>query len=94
MSPKLFVGNIPYQTSEQELRDLFGRSGAKVASVRVITDQQTGRSKGYAFVEMNTAEEAQKAIEELHNFNLNGRNIVVAEARPRAGGPPPRRGAN
>lgn len=89
---KLFVGNIPYATTEQELRDLFSRSGGKVASVRIITDFDTGRSKGYAFVEMATAEDAQKAIHELHNFSLNGRNIVVAEARPRASGPPPRRG--
>jgi RNA recognition motif-containing protein len=92
MSPKLFVGNIPYATSEEDLRELFGRSGGKVASVRVITDQQTGRSKGYAFVEMTTAEEATKVIEELNNFSLNGRSIVVAEARPRAeGGHSPRR---
>ena len=93
-STKLFVGNIPYSTTEQDLRELFGKSGAKVASVRVITDFDTGRSKGYAFVEMTTAEEAEKAIRELHNFNLNGRNIVVNEARPRqegGGGSRPRR---
>ena len=85
-STKLFVGNIPYSASEQDLQDLFGRSGAKVTGVRIITDVDTGRSKGYAFVEMGTPEEAQKAIQELHNFNLNGRNIVVNEARPRQGG--------
>jgi RNA recognition motif-containing protein len=82
----LFVGNIPYSTSEQDLRDLFGRAGGKVASVRVITDLDTGRSKGYAFIEMASAEDAQKAIEELNSFNLNGRSIVVNEARPRQGG--------
>jgi RNA recognition motif-containing protein len=82
----LFVGNIPYSSTEQELRDLFGKSGGKVASVRIITDFDTGRSKGYAFVEMSTAEEAEKAIKELNNFNFNGRNIVVNEARPRSGG--------
>lgn len=85
-STKLFVGNIPYAATEQDLRDLFGRSGAQVASVRLITDFDTGRSKGYAFVEMSTPEEADKAIHELHNFNLNGRKIVVNEARPRQGG--------
>lgn len=89
---KLFVGNIPYSTTEQDLRDLFGRSGGKVASVRVITDFDTGRSKGYAFVEMSTAEEADKAIQELNEFSLNGRSIVVNEARPRQGGGGPRRG--
>jgi cold-inducible RNA-binding protein len=83
---KLFVGNIPYSTTEQDLKALFERSGAKVASVRVITDFDTGRSKGYAFVEMATGDEAEKAIKDLNNFNLSGRSIVVNEARPRAGG--------
>ena len=93
LTTKLFVGNIPYAVTEQDLRDLFGRSGGKVTSARVITDFDTGRSKGYAFVEMATAEEAEKAMQELHNFNLNGRNIVVNEARSRtAGGGGPRRG--
>lgn len=82
----LFVGNIPYSTSEQDLRDLFGRAGGKVASVRVIADLDTGRSKGYAFIEMASAEDAHKAIEELNSFNLNGRSIVVSEARPRQRG--------
>jgi RNA recognition motif-containing protein len=93
---KLFVGNIPYATNEQDLRELFGRSGGKVASVRVITDFETGRSKGYAFVEMASPEEAQKAIQELNDVSLDGRKIVVSEARPRpsagprrGGGPPP-----
>jgi len=69
--------------TEQDLRDLFGRGGGKVASVRVITDFDTGRSKGYAFVEMSTPDEAQRAMQDLHNFNMNGRTIVVNEARPR-----------
>jgi RNA recognition motif-containing protein len=81
---RLFVGNIPYSTTEQELRELFSRSGSSVASARVITDLDTGRSRGYAFVEMASPEETDKAIRELHNFNLNGRTIVVAEARGRA----------
>ncbi len=85
-STKLFVGNIPYATTEQELQELFGRSGAKVTSARVITDFDTGRSKGYAFVEMATPEDAQKAIQELHNLSIAGRNIVVSEARPRPTG--------
>jgi RNA recognition motif-containing protein len=85
-STKLFVGNIPYSTTEQDLKTLFERSGAKVESVRVITDFDTGRSKGYAFVEMATGDEADRAIKDLNNYNLNGRSIVVNEARPRAGG--------
>lgn len=85
-STKLFVGNIPYATTEGELRDLFGRSGGKVASVRIITDFDTGRSKGYAFVEMSTPDEAQKVVQELNNFSIGGRSIVVNEARPRPAG--------
>jgi RNA recognition motif-containing protein len=65
----------------------MGRSGGKVAEVRVVTDLDTGRSRGYAFVEMVTAEEAARAMEELHGFNLDGRSIVVNEARSREGGP-------
>jgi cold-inducible RNA-binding protein len=84
-STKLFVGNIPYAACEEDLRSLFSRSGGKVESVRIITDFDTGRSKGYAFVEMASPAEAEKAIEELNNFNLNGRSIVVNEARPRSG---------
>jgi RNA recognition motif-containing protein len=83
---KLFVGNIPYAITEQELRELFGRAGGKVSSVRVITDFETGRSKGYAFVEMSSSDEADRAIRDLNSFNLNGRTIVVNEARPRQGG--------
>lgn len=90
---RLFVGNLPYSTTEQQLRDLFGRSGGKVASVRLITDVDTGRSKGYAFVEMATPEEAEKAIKEFNSANVGGRSIVVDEARPRgAGGGSSRKG--
>ena len=84
-STRLFVGNIPYATTEQELSDLFGRDGAAVASVRIVTDFDTGRSKGYAFVEMATPEDADKATKGLNGFNLGGRAIVVDEARSRGG---------
>ncbi|MBI3932131.1 MAG: RNA-binding protein [Acidobacteria bacterium] len=90
-SATLFVGNIPYSTTEQELRDLFSRPGGSVAGVRVITDLDTGRSKGYAFVEMGGAEDARQAIEQLNGHSLGGRSIVVSEARPRQGGGGPRR---
>jgi len=83
---RLFVGNLPYATTEPELRDLFGRSGS-VTSVRIVTDFDTGRSKGYGFVEMASAEDAQKAREALNGLNLGGRSIVVDEARSRSGGP-------
>jgi len=89
---RIFVGNLPYATTEQELRELFERGGAKVTSVRIITDFDTGRSKGYAFVEMAAAEEAEAAIRELNSLNLNGRTIVVSPARPRQTGSSAARG--
>ncbi len=85
-STKLFVGNIPFATTEADLRELFGRSGGQVTSVRVIMDHETGRSKGYAFVEMASSQDADKAIQELNSHSIGGRTIVVAEARPRPGG--------
>jgi RNA recognition motif-containing protein len=85
-STKLFVGNIPFATTEADLRELFGRSGGHVTSVRVIMDHETGRSKGYAFVEMSSSQEADRAIQELNSHSIGGRTIVVAEARPRPGG--------
>ena len=83
---RLFVGNIPYATTEQELQELFAGTGGAVKSVRIITDFDTRRSKGYGFVEMGTSEEAEKAIQELNGKNLGGRSLVVSEARPRDGG--------
>ena len=86
----LFVGNLPYSTTEADLRELMARAGA-VASVRLVSDLDTGRSRGYAFVEMATPDEAARAIKELNGFNLNGRSLVVNEARSRgtgAGGRP------
>jgi RNA recognition motif-containing protein len=82
----LFVGNLPYSTTEADLRDLMARAG-QVAGVRLVTDLDTGRSRGYAFVEMATPDEAARAIGELHGFNLNGRSIVVNEARSRGESP-------
>lgn len=83
---RLFVGNIPYTTTEEELRDLFAGAGGAVKSVKIITDFDTRRSKGYGFVEMTTAEEAEKAIQALNGHSLEGRSLVVSEARPREGG--------
>ena len=83
MSRKLYVGNLPYETGENDLQDLFARAGS-VESVTVMRDQATGRARGFAFVEMSTDEEAQKAISELNAFQLGGRNLTVNEARPKA----------
>jgi cold-inducible RNA-binding protein len=82
MSRKLYVGNLPYETGENDLQDLFSRAGS-VESVTVMRDQATGRARGFAFVEMSTDDEAQKAITELNAFQLGGRNLTVNEARPK-----------
>lgn len=83
MSNKLFVGSLPYAVTEDQLKELFSGAGS-VASARVITDRATGRSKGFGFVEMSTEEEAQRAIEMFNGKDMDGRTIVVNEARPKA----------
>jgi cold-inducible RNA-binding protein len=82
MGRKLYVGNLPYETGETELQELFGRSG-NVESVRVMRDMATGRARGFAFVEMSSDDEAQKAITELNDYQLGGRGLTVNEARPK-----------
>ena len=82
MSRKLYVGNLPYETGEAELQELFARSG-NVESVRVMRDMATGRARGFAFVEMATDEEAQAAITQLNEYQLGGRGLTVNEARPK-----------
>lgn len=82
MSQKLYVGNLPYQTEERELEDLFAQFGS-VNSVRVMRDMATGRARGFAFVEMGTDEEAQKAITDLNETEFAGRRMAVNEARPK-----------
>ena len=82
MGKKLFVGNLPYSISEEELTDKFSQCGT-VDSARVITDQESGRSKGFAFIEMSTDDEARKAIEQFDGSELGGRNMVVNEAKPK-----------
>jgi len=83
MSRKLYVGNLPFSANNQTLQDRFSQFGA-VDSVDVITDRDTGQSKGFAFVEMSNNDEAQKAMEELNGINLDGREIKVSEAKPKA----------
>jgi cold-inducible RNA-binding protein len=79
MGRRLYVGNLPYKATEEELRELFGRAGA-VAGVQVMRDAMTGRARGFAFVEMATEEGAQKAISEFHDYQMDGRALVVNEA--------------
>ena len=85
MGRRLYVGNLPYSTSEDQLTELFSSAG-KVDNVRVMRDMATGRARGFAFVEMSSDEEAQKAISELHERQLDGRALVVNEARPKPEG--------
>lgn len=82
MGRKLYVGNLPYETGEAELQDLFGTVG-QVDSVTVMRDMATGRARGFAFVEMATDEEAQKAVTDLNQTQLGGRTLAVNEARPK-----------
>ena len=85
MGRRLYVGNLPYSASEDQLTELFSRAG-KVDNVRVMRDMATGRARGFAFVEMSTDDEALKAINEFHEFQLEGRGLVVNEARPKPEG--------
>jgi RNA recognition motif-containing protein len=81
MPAKLFVGNLSFQATEEDLRELFQQAG-NVETVRIITDQFTGRPRGFGFVEMATKEEATKAVEMLNGRLFRDRNLVVDEARP------------
>ncbi len=82
MANKLYVGNLSYEVSEENLSNLFTEFGT-IVSANLITDRQSGRSKGFGFVEMETDEAAQAAIDKLHETEQDGRNIIVSEARPR-----------
>jgi RNA recognition motif-containing protein len=85
LSSKLYVGNLSFDSTEDDLRELFGRHGT-VDSVAVITDRETGRPRGFAFVEMSESSAAQDAIRALDGNDFAGRNIKVNEAQDRRGG--------
>ena len=80
MGNKLYVGNLPYRTNQDELKDLFSQYG-EVTFVRIITDRESGRSRGFGFVEMSSNESAQDAIENLHDKENLGRKLIVNIAR-------------
>ena len=94
MGRKLFVGNFPYETGEAELQALFAQAGA-IDTVRVMRDVATGRARGFAFIEMQSDEDAQTAIQRFNGTELGGRALVVNEAKPKpqfgGGGDAPRR---
>jgi RNA recognition motif-containing protein len=85
MARKLYVGNLPYDTGEQDLQTLFAGAGT-VESVSVMRDMATGRARGFAFVEMASDADAQNAISQFNNYQLGGRNLTVNEARPKPQG--------
>ena len=82
MATKLFIGSLSYGVNDTQLQDLFATVGT-VVSAAVITDRHSGQSKGFGFVEMSTEAEAQEAIKTLNNKDLDGRSIIVSEAKPR-----------
>jgi cold-inducible RNA-binding protein len=83
MPYRIYVGNLSYQSSEQELEELFRGAGSKVESAKIISDFSTGRSRGFAFVEVSSREELEKEINRLNGFLFKGRNLVVSEAKAR-----------
>ena len=86
MGSKLYVGNLNYRTTEETLKSAFSAGGRNVVRVTIPTDRETGRPRGFAFVEMENAEQAQAAISALDGQDLDGRNVRVNEAREREGG--------
>lgn len=87
MATRLFVGNLTYTATENDLQDLFGQAGA-VMNVNIMQDRMTGRSRGFAFIDMSSQEDATKAISMFHQKDFQGRQLTVNEARPREERPP------
>ena len=83
MGNKLYVGNLPFSATDDSLREIFAQAG-QVESARIITDRDSGRSKGFGFVEMSTEQEASEAINKFNGTQLDGRSLTVNEARPMA----------
>lgn len=81
MTKRLYVGNLPFSMSEEDLRQVFEKDGRQLSDVKLITDRQTGRSRGFGFVEFSDDAQAQSAIEALNGKEINGRALVVNEAR-------------
>jgi len=86
MGTRLFVGNLPFETTEDQVRDLVASGGRQVLSVKVVTDRDTGRSRGFAFVDMGSEEAAQAAISELNGKDFGGRPLRVNEAEEKGAG--------
>jgi cold-inducible RNA-binding protein len=85
MGTRLYVGNLPFSADESAVRSLFEQNERTVAEVKLITDRDTGRPRGFGFVEMGNSEHADQAIQELNGYSMDGRNLTVNEARERSG---------
>lgn len=83
MGTRLYVGNLPFSANEDEIRELFAQKGRSVEEVKLVTDRETGRPRGFGFVEMASSEDAEGAIRDLDGFNFGGRPLKVNEARER-----------
>jgi RNA recognition motif-containing protein len=86
MGKRLYVGNLPFSVTEEDIRNLFESDGRKVENVSVISDRETGRPRGFAFVEMNSQTDAETAVQKLNGYQLGGRTLTVSEARERSFG--------
>ena len=86
MGTRLYVGNLPFSADEQQIRDLFSENGRTVSEVKLVTDRETGRPRGFGFVEMGSSEEADGAIRALNGHSLGGRPLTVNEAKERSSG--------
>ena len=86
MGTRLYVGNLPFSADENQIRDLFAQGGRTVSEVKLVTDRDTGRPRGFGFVEMGSNEDADSAIRDLNGFDFGGRALTVNEARERTSG--------
>ena len=86
MGTRLYVGNLPFSADENEIRELFSQNGRTVSEVKLVTDRETGRPRGFGFVEMGSSDEADSAIRALNGHSLAGRPLTVNEAKERTGG--------
>ena len=86
MGNRLYVGNLPFSASEDSIRELFGQDGRSVTEVKLITDRDTGRPRGFGFVEMTNSEDASAAISALNGHSMEGRDLTVNEAKERSSG--------
>lgn len=86
MGSRIYVGNLPFSASEEAIRELFSQNGRSVTEVKLITDRDTGRPRGFGFVEMANSEDANAAISALHGYSMDGRDLTVNEAKERTSG--------